>query len=132
MHTFLAGSLLVMAAACFTRHVETQSQPVQLHVHLTGACADRAEVQAKIDTPVEYATVEATEPARYTLVAPAMGGGYQERGGERSHVHDPATYPVVRIRVDGVIVHDLSTAQIRALPHDTAGYAIVALRCAAS
>jgi hypothetical protein len=112
--------LVWLAAGCFTMRVETRSQPTTVHLRL-------AQCDAVLEKHVgagEFQVVP-TDDATADIDVPGMGGGYSERGGKRSNVHDPDTYEVVRLRREDKILVGLSLKQIRALPKDTGGRAMV-------
>jgi hypothetical protein len=58
-----------------------------------------------------------------------MGGGYDERRGEKSRESDPTTYPAIRVRDGHDVVTVLSLQDVNALPRDAEGRAVVAVRC---
>jgi hypothetical protein len=121
--------LVLVAVAGCTKIVETASRPTTVRLHFTDPCA--------ASLVIEHATEKGFEPvvladARARIDVPSMDGGYSERAGHQSNVHDPSTYPIVRISSDGNAARELSLADIDALPHDPDGAAKVSGVCKAA
>jgi hypothetical protein len=115
----LACAVVLMGCAM---RVETASQPVAYRLSLTDTCGDSVVVER-----YDGSAYQPVDPA--DVVIPSMQGGYTDRGGERSNVHDPDTYRVVRIRQRDRVLYDLSIDELNALPRDAEQRAIVRVRC---
>jgi len=117
MRTF-ALLVAVMSTACFTTHVETMSPPTTLRLRL--AC----DVVVEQWNMTEFQPV-VVENAIADVDVPGMGGGYSERGGTVSNVHDPAEYTVVRVRRGDHVLRELSINGTAKLPKADDGRSIV-------
>lgn len=117
----LPFAFVVLSSACLTKRVETMSHPTTVRLRLAVACDGVLEQHVGAG---EYQLVTVTD-ATADIAVPGMRGGFSERGGKRSNVHDPDTYEVVRLRRDDKVLVELSLKDIRALPKDGDGRAIV-------
>lgn len=113
--------LLVSLTGCLTMRVETASHPTTVHLRLATSCAGDV-LEHYIDGDYRPIAVEA---GAATIDVPAMAGGYSERGGHVSNVHDPRGYEIMRLRRGDRVVRELSLDQVDALPKDPEGRAIV-------
>ena len=124
-HEALAG--LVMMTACFSTRVETMSQPTTVHLRLTNTCQGAFVVEAQTEH-ARFSPI-ALEGANADVTIPAMQGGYTDRGGHISNEANPNTYPAVRVREGDRVLRELSLDQIKQLPRDADGRAIVRVAC---
>ena len=117
----LRFAFLLSLAACFTKRVETVSQPRTLLVRVTAQCEATATFEQYRDgyhaVPLDHGTAD--------IDVPELSGGYSERGGHTFDKHDPWDAPMLRLRHGDHVVRELSIHQIDALDHDPAGRAIV-------
>ena len=111
-------ALIVMSTACWTMRVETMSPPTTLELRV--AC----EVAVEQWNLTEFVPVT-FENAIADVHVPAMGGGYSERGGKRSNVHDPNEYQILRVRRGDRVLRELSINDTAKLPKAEDGRAIV-------
>lgn len=109
---------VVVLSACFTKRVETMSQPTTLKLRVT------------CDVVVEQWDRTAFHPVAFEnaiadVNVPAMGGGYSDRNGKISNVHDPEEYPVLRVRRGDQVLRELSIRGTAKLPKAEDGRALV-------
>ena len=124
-------SIILIAASlwagCFSTRVETMSQPTTVHLRLTDTCHGDVVVDRHAGAG-EYELVT-VDGANADVIIPAMDGGYTERGGNVSNVSNPYDYHVLRFRLRDQILRELSRNEIRALPKDPDGRAVVPVPC---
>ncbi len=110
--------------------VETRSRPATVTLHLTDTCHETVVVERYDAVVGGYAPVVIRDETAIVEL-PAMDGGYDDRDGRKSNVSDPDRYKVIRVRLGDRVLRELASADVRALPHDAAGYAVVDVRCPA-
>jgi hypothetical protein len=115
-------ALLLPLTACLTTRVETMSHPTMVRLHLAESCAAGAVLEHYRDGDYRAIAVEA---GAATVEVPAMNGGYSERGGHKSNIHEPRDYMILRLRRGERVVRELSLDQVDALPKDADGRAVV-------
>ena len=120
-------SIVMVLGGCFTKRVETFSHPVSFALRFTDTCDGALALEQHIGAG-EYKAVEIHD-ATVVVDVPSMGGGYDERGGKKSRVSDPNEYQVVRLRQRERILLELSNNEMRALPRDPDGRALVRVQC---
>jgi hypothetical protein len=124
MHRHLV--LLLLLAGCLTTRVETMSHPTTVHLRLAQVCSDT--IVERADGSAGYVPITVTDE-KADVDVPGMRGGYSERNGKHSNVHDPMTYEVIRVRNGGTVVTELSLSDVEGLPKDSEGRAVVAVHC---
>ena len=112
---------VLLLGACLTKRVETMSHPTTLHVRLAISCDGILERHLGAGEFEPVIVAEGTAD----IDVPGMHGGYSERNGKHSNVHDPDTYEVIRVRREDKILIGLSLKDIRALPKASDGRSLV-------
>jgi hypothetical protein len=123
MRRYLALTSLAFVA-CTARY-ETTSQPTTLHLRFADRCDGVVLEQYRRGDVVPIAITGETAD----VDVPAMGGGYSERAGKVSNVHDPYKYKNLIVRKDDRVLAELSVDDVRALPKAPDGRAIVRVAC---
>jgi hypothetical protein len=113
---------VLLILGCTTR-VETMSQPTTLRLRFAERCEGAVLEHAGRGVAIHGETADVN--------VAAMRGGYSESAGRVSNVHDPHDYRVVTMRKDARVLVELSITDIRALPKDPEGRAIVRAPCGA-